>query len=224
MGKQIINVKSSGVKTKAVADVVFCFDCTGSMSDCIDSVKKNANSFVAGLNADQSTIIDWRMRAIGYGDLECGEKIQNSNGFVSSVAEFQAQVAGIEMCGGGDEPESTLDAIITAAKTSDWRGAHKIVVIFTDAHTKDIHSSTQSTFAINNIDELVKSLADDHIKLFLWGPADPNYEALQKVPKSEITELSDPHAEYKNDNKMEKLLELMGKTVSTESLVKSEVL
>ena len=223
MGKQI-NSKpvSSVMKTKAVADVVFCFDCTGSMSDCIEKVKSNANVFVEGLNADQSTVIDWRMRATGYGDLEEGEEMQNSNDFVSTVPEFQAQVAGISMCHGGDAPESTLDAIIYAAKTSKWRKAHKIVVVFTDAPTKDIHSSTTKTFAINNVEELKKSLADDHIKLFLWGPSDPNYSVLQAVPKSEITELSDPHSEYKSDNKMEKLLELMGKTVS--DVIGSEVL
>lgn len=222
MGKQIIS-KPSKMKVKAVADVVFCFDCTGSMSGCIKNVKNYANSFVEGLNKDQSTIIDWRMRATGYGDLECGEEMQNSNDFVSSVPEFQAQVASIEMCGGGDEPESTLDAIITAAKTSKWRSkTHKIVVVFTDAHTKDIHSSTSGTFAVNNIKELVKSLSDDHIKLFLWGPSDPNYKELEKVPKSEIVELADPHSDYENDNKMEGLLELMGKTVST--VISSDVL
>ena len=58
------------MKTKAVADVVFCFDCTGSMKPVIDNVKAYVNKFVEGLNADQSTIIDWRMRAMGYGDLE----------------------------------------------------------------------------------------------------------------------------------------------------------
>ena len=106
------------MKTKAVADVVFCFDCTGSMKPVIDNVKAYVNKFVEGLNADQSTIIDWRMRAMGYGDLEKGEEPQNKNEFVSDVASFQSQVASIRMCDGGDAPESTLDAIILAAKSS----------------------------------------------------------------------------------------------------------
>ena len=34
------------------------------------------------------------------------------------------------------------------------------------------------------------------------------------LPQAEITELADPKQDYLNENKMEKLLELMGKTVS----------
>ena len=209
-------IGSSVIKTKAVADVVFCFDCTGSMAPVINNVKAHVNSFVEGLNADQSAIIDWRMRALGYGDLEINEAIQNNYDFVSDVPSFQSQVAGIKMCGGGDYPESTLDAIIVAAKSSKWRKAHKIVVVFTDAATKDIHSSTKSTFAINSLDDLKRSLTEDHIKLFLWGAPDPKYKELMVVPKSEITEMSDPHGTLSSGADMAKLLELMGKTVSTE--------
>lgn len=215
-------IGSSVIKTKAVADVVFCFDCTGSMRPVIDNVKAHVNKFVEGLNADQSTIIDWRMRALGYGDLEIGEPIQNNNEFVSDVASFQSQVASIQMCGGGDAPESTLDAIIVAAKSSKWRTAHKIVVVFTDAPTKDIHTSTKSTFAINSVDDLKKNLSESHIKLFLWGAPDPKYRELMIVPKSEITEMDNPHATLSSGADMAKLLELMGKTVSSE--IASDVL
>lgn len=209
---------SSVMKTKAVADVVFCFDCTGSMSDCIGNVKEHVNKFVEGLNADQSVTIDWRMRALGYGDMEIGEEVQNNNDFVSDVAAFQSQVAGISMCGGGDAPESTLDAIIYASKTSKWRSrAHKIVVVFTDAPTKDIHSSTKSTFGVNDVKSLMKDHADNHIKLFLWGAEDAKYKELKPVPKSEINEMASPNAELSSGTNMAKLLELMGKTVSVET-------
>ena len=86
---------SSVMRTKAVADVVFCFDCTGSMSDCIGNVKEHVSKFVEGLNADQSVTIDWRMRALGYGDIEIGEEVQNDNDFVSDVAGATAAFAGV---------------------------------------------------------------------------------------------------------------------------------
>ena len=34
---------STAMKLKGVADVVFCFDCTGSMSPVIENVKANVN-------------------------------------------------------------------------------------------------------------------------------------------------------------------------------------
>ena len=212
-----LQIKQTVGKTKGYADVVFCFDCTGSMKNVIDNVKDHVNKFVEGLNADQSTMVDWRMRAIGYGDLEKGEAVQGGSDFVTDVEAFKAQVASITICNGGDRPESTLDAIVYAAKTSNWRHAQKIIAIFTDAPTKDLHTSTKSTFAINDLDSLKKDLTENHIKLFLWGAADPKYKALDVVPKSEIIELSDPHAELSSGANMSKLLEQMGKTVSSEA-------
>ena len=218
-----LQVKSGGsaMKKKGYADVVFCFDCTGSMAPVIKNVKDNVNKFVDGLNADQSIKIDWRMRAVGYGDLFEGEEVQNGNDFVNDVKAFQAQVTNIKDVYGGDEPESTLDAIIYAAKTSKWRSdCQKIIVVFTDASTKDIHPSTKK-FSINSVEELKKDLTDNHIKLFFWGPEDEKYKALIPVPKSEVTIMSDPHAMLVSTD-MVKVLEMMGKTISSES--KSEVL
>ena len=42
------------------------------------------------------------------------------------------------------------------------------------------------------------------------------------VPKSEISILHNPHADFRSENKMERLLELMGKTVS--EVISSDVL
>ena len=221
MGLQIKS-GSAAMKVKGVADVVFCFDCTGSMSSVIENVKTNVNKFVEGLNADQNIKIDWLMRAVGYGDLECGEEVQNGNKFVGDVAEFQSQVSNIKMVEGGNTPESTLDAIIYAAKTSKWRDrSQKVIVVFTDAPTKNVHSSTRTKFAINNVDELKKDLTENHIKLFLWGYTDDQYKALQVVPKSEITLMPDPHSTLVSAD-MVKVLEIMGKTISSE--MKSDVL
>ena len=229
MGMQIPSEDQS-FKVKGVADIVFCFDCTASMSPCIENVKTHVNKLVDSLKTGQCSYIDWRIRVMGYGDLEEGEEMQNNNDFVTEVAQVQSQIADIQMVYGGDPDESTLDAIIYASKTSKWRKdepadkentnrdrqkrAHKIVVVFTDARTKDIHKSTSQKFAINTFDEMKKDLAENHIKLFLWGPEDEKYKALQIVPKSDITIMENPHEELSSGTDMMRLLEQMGKTVS----------
>lgn len=200
-------------KSKGVADVVFCFDCTGSMTGVIDTVKSNVSTFVAGLTSDSNVVIDWQARAVGYGDFEVDALyIQNENPFSNNVKTVQDQIANISMVGGGDAPESTLDAICHVAMESNWRSnAHKIIVVFTDAPTKDINKITSDKFAIKTIDELKDKLMEKHVKLFLFAPADPNYKKLELVPKSEV--------KYENlaSINLVKVLEQMGKTVSSES-------
>lgn len=211
MGLQIRDEKKKGV-----ADVVFCFDCTGSMSGVIENVKNHANKFVEGLNADGQTKMDWRARAVGYGDLTCGEEIQNGNKFVDNVAAFQDQVRSLRNVGGGDEPESTLDAIVVAAKTSEWRSpCHRIVVVFTDATTKDLDSSTCKSFSIKDFDDMVKDLSRDHIKIFLWGAHDVKYEKMKMIAKSQIVQMDSPHTELESGANMADLLKQMGATVSS---------
>ena len=63
-----IKQKSGPVKMKGVADIVLCFDCTGSMTDIINSVKNNVDKLIDGLKT--YTDLDWRARAMGYRDFE----------------------------------------------------------------------------------------------------------------------------------------------------------
>ena len=222
MALQIREGGAPSMKIKGKADVVFCIDGTGSMRQCIENLKNHISDFVESLNSGNNVFINWRLRTITYKDLEFGEQIQTSNHFVTKVEDFQSQLTTVRVGGGGsDGPESTLDAIIYAAKTSDWREAHKIIVVFTDARTKEIHSSTKDIYGIHDMDELRKYLMDNHIKLFLWGKDDRHYNDLKIVPKAEITIMANPHAELSSEVNMADLLTLMGKTLSTEAAGKA---
>ncbi len=208
----------SQMKKKAVADVVFCIDCTSSMKNCINNLKMHIGSFVESMSADKTIITDWQIRAVGYGDLEEGEEIQDGNPFVTNVDAFLTQLKNIKLCYGGDPPESTLDAIVHVAKTTKWRRANKIIAVFTDAPTKDLHPTTKTKFAVNSLEDMMLELTENHIKLFFWGPNDKHYNELSLLPKSEITLLAHPHADFTSGTSMQKLLETMGKTVSQESI------
>jgi len=187
-----IRLKLGIIKTKAIIDIVFCVDCTnaGAVAVCME---QQIIRFIESLDSKEGAVVaDWRARVVGYGDLEIGETVQNSNEFVCDVASFKSQYSNLEKYAGGDEPESTLDAICYAATQSDWRdNCKKFVFVLTDATTHDIHSSTRNTCDICNVDDLKWLLVDKNISLFLWGPKDPVYESFKALPKSEIILLDD---------------------------------
>lgn len=180
------------IKIKAVIDIVLCIDCTngGAIVSCM---APPIIRFLKSLDSiDVNYGFDWRARVVGYGDLEIGEKIQNSNEFVFDVDSIERQFSNLKGYAGGDEPESTLDAICYATKQSDWRKyCHKVVIVLTDAHTKGIHSSTEILFAIHDVEELKWVLLENKIRLCLWAPKDPVYESFKSLPKSKIFLLDD---------------------------------
>lgn len=205
-------------KIKGVADIVFCFDCTASMTEVINSVKENVKSLVAGFSTS-SVKLDWRARAMGYRDFEVDEEyLINDRPFVTTAAELTSQIDGMDALeySGGDDPESTLDAIWYAAKKSDWRpNCHKVVVVFTDAAAKSLNDKTLAEIegSDNDLEVLAQEIKVNHIKLFLWGRKDPVYDAMSILPRAKITQLEDPEKDYASMDFSE-LMEQLGKTVS----------
>jgi len=118
---------------KKAANIVFIIDTTGSMTDAIDSVKERVESFVDKL--DQKKISS-NLGLIGFGDLLVGEE-PTVYDFTKNVAKFKAQVADIPRTGGGDIPESALDALETGlskfCSSKEGGGEKSIFVLFTDA-------------------------------------------------------------------------------------------
>lgn len=167
-------------KVLIITDIVFCIDCTngGAIARCMEPP---IISLLESLN------VDWRARVMGYGDLDIGEEMQNNNVFVGDVDSIREQLSLLEGYCGGDEPESTLDAICYAAKQSDWRNRCKrVIIVLTDAFTKRIHPSTAKALGIYNIDELRTALANNQVILYLFGPQDPVYKLLGFIPRSDI--------------------------------------
>lgn len=127
-------------------DIVMCIDCTGSMGDLLDTVKKNALKFYPDLKtrceAKGKEISDLRIRVIGFRDL--GYDKENAivdSGFLSipeQEEEFKSLVNSFVPSGGGPEPESGLEALAMAIN-SDWtRGGDKrrhVIVVWSDAST-----------------------------------------------------------------------------------------
>ena len=131
-------------------DIVFCVDVTGSMTPILDQVKANALRFFgdvqSNLTAKGKTIDELRVRVVAFRDIVAdGEAALQESPFFELPAEetgFSGFVNGLVAEGGGDAPESGLEAV-ALAMTSPWttRGDRRrqVIVVWTDqpAHSLD---------------------------------------------------------------------------------------
>lgn len=211
-----IQQRTGDAKVKGVADVVFIFDCTGSMDPYIDNVKDNVASLIKGFNATANVKLDWRVRAMGYKDFFVDKDcLINDFLFTDNADEFaNSQLARLRADGGGDEDESALDAIWYALKRSDWRPrCTKVIVLFTDAGTKGVHTRTMDELGVvDDVKYLQQELMKNKVQLFLFGKTDPVFDQLHQTERAHVYQYDDP--EKLRDSDFGELLEVIGKTVS----------
>ena len=125
-------------------DISMCIDGTGSMSPIIEQVKQDAMAFCdkfhAAMDGDGKNVDQLRIRVITFRDfaytdapaLECSEFFS----LPEQNEAFRSYVSGIVAKGGGDEPESALEAMATAMRsdwTTDGGKRRHVVLMFTDA-------------------------------------------------------------------------------------------
>ncbi|GGP45442.1 vWA domain-containing protein [Streptomyces melanogenes] len=125
-------------------DIVLCVDVTGSMAPVLNQVKEGALSFHGRLKTVMArrgmAVGRMRLRVIAFRDFgaDRNHAIERTAflDLPEQDAEFAEFIAGLRATGGGDVPESGLEALALAvrspwsAETDDRR---HIVVLFTDA-------------------------------------------------------------------------------------------
>jgi hypothetical protein len=196
-------------KTKGVADVVFLIDVSGSMAPIIDALRKNIEAFVDSLSSgganNAAPVRDWRGKVVGYRDIEAAssEGIEwiEDHPFVRDTAALKAQLASLHAQGGGDEPESLLDAIYKVATMeatpkglqsedpNKWRyrsDAARVVVVFTDAPFKETMSIPEAKGG--SLQDVANVVMANRIILSLFAPNFEGYDRLSQIDKSEWEE------------------------------------
>jgi hypothetical protein len=193
-------------KVKAVADIVFLIDATGSMEPCIDAIKANIGYFMSMLTtptANMASLLKhWRAKVVGYRDVLFDPKEGRpwflDNPFVDTVPELEAQLAALKAEGGGDEPESLLDPLFKLANMgatakgaplspAQWRyksEANRVVVVFTDAsyHPKmSLENSEGGQFI-----DVVHHIQGNKIILFGFIPRMPCYEPFSEINRAKF--------------------------------------
>ncbi|WP_173158114.1 vWA domain-containing protein [Phytohabitans suffuscus] len=125
-------------------DLVICIDVTASMTSIIETVKQGALTFHARLAKamalKEKPVGSLRIRVVAFRDFKADrtDPVQ-VGGFWQLPAEvdaFRAFVSGLRASGGGDEPESGLEALALAIDSKWDREAERrrhVIVLFTDA-------------------------------------------------------------------------------------------
>jgi hypothetical protein len=138
-------MENDGRFTCAV-DIALCIDITASMQPAIDMVKSNAlklhGDLIDALAKKDREVTELRLKVIAFRDVEVDAvpfEISEWFSLPAAESEFRAFVTKLTASGGGDEPESGLDALSIAIR-SDWtktcdRQRH-VVVLWTDATSK----------------------------------------------------------------------------------------
>jgi hypothetical protein len=193
-------------RTRGVADIVFLIDVSGSMRPCIDALRRNIETFIDSLSHgdpnNAAPVRDWRGKIVGYRDIEAADSEGLpwivDNPFVRDADALKAQLAGLQAAGGGDEPESLLDALFTVASMEatprgfqgedpgKWRyrsDAARVVIIFTDASFKETMSVPAAKGG--SLQDVANVVMANRIILSLFAPNFEGYDRLSQIDKSE---------------------------------------
>lgn len=189
-------------KAKGVVDIVFVMDVTGSMEPSIKDLAANVALFIDSLTHTDpnsgSPVKDWRAKVFGYRDVgDTSTQAFVDNPFVRDAAALRSQLDSLKAEGGGDEPESALDALYKVATVgntergaaedaSKWRyrsEAARVAILFTDA-------SCHMQMAIpeakgGSMQDLFNVLMANRIILNIFAPDMPCWDELSQVQKSE---------------------------------------
>ena len=182
---------------------------------------------------------DWRAKVVGYRDLDYTDvPAMVDNPFVGSVHELEAQLDALTADGGGDEPETLLEALYmlanmpaTAAdeslRSDAWRpvsAGRRFVIVFTDAPFKEPLRAPEGRDASTTV---ILNLMTAKIVLHMFAPATPRrFGTLEEVDKAlwyKIPVNAGENAqkaleEYTADqSKFEKIIQLLAKTMTQQS-------
>lgn len=137
-------------------DIVLVIDCTGSMRPVLNRVKQQALEFhgkiLARMEEKKKLIDRLRMRVVAYrdfwADTEAIRELPNFVDMESDAKRFEAFVNELWADGGGDEPESGLEALARAIHSPWCKNStskkRSIIVVWTDASAHPLEKAREN--------------------------------------------------------------------------------
>ena len=162
-------------------DITMVIDNTGSMSSTMNMVKDNARNFCDDLKdaclTRHRNIKALHLQVISYGDLnDCSFTKSKVYDLPEEEDAYKEFVTGLGMTGGGDRPESGLEALAMAIQTdwhkSKYRTRH-VIVLYTDANAHPLD------FKYSNMEYYPTDMPKDFGELTkMWNKMDENAKRL----------------------------------------------
>ena len=143
--RQQVMRKNTELGFSTLVDIVFVIDGTGSMQNLLDEAKARALSMhediIRGVKGKNRRIARMRIKALVFRDIYVDSNAFEESEFFTlpdESSEFRAFIEGIRATGGGDEPESSLEALCMAMRmkfqeNQQGQKARHIIVLLTDA-------------------------------------------------------------------------------------------
>lgn len=156
---KLLNKKLAAMQNKRSADIMFVLDCTGSMGGEIEAIKDAIMDFADSIESNGVRV---RVGLVEFRDRLIKEEHRvltfNDQPFTDNPELFRQKVAQLRAGGGGDEPESSLDAILLALRQPFTDTSSKVIVLVTDAppHIPDLE--------VRSIEQVVQAIADAGIQ------------------------------------------------------------
>ena len=193
-------------KTKGVADIVFLVDVSGSMSPCIDALRRNIEAFIDSLSQGDANnaapVRDWRGKVVGYRDIEAAKPkaCPGSSTTPSCVMPAPSrrnsapcrQTVAATSRNRFSTPSTRLPPwrrVPKGSQTEDpakWRyrsDAARVVIVFTDASFKETMSLPEAKGG--SLQDVANLVMANRIILSLFAPNFEGYDRLSQIDKSE---------------------------------------
>ena len=184
-------------------DIVFTIDVTGSMTPILDQVKANALRFYddvqKNLTQKGKNVDHLRVRVVAFRDLTFdGPAALDESPFFTLPDEqeaFSAFVNGLVPEGGGDAPESGLEALATAIN-SDWSTTgdrrRQVIVVWTDQPAQPLGAAAPPAEFADRVPRDFNGLTDlweneqgtmraSSKRLILFAPDGPGWSDISSV-------------------------------------------
>ena len=229
-------------KVKGVVDFVFAVDVSASMGPCIDALAEGLSRFIAELVENpQAPVRSWRGRVVGFRDVRIDDEPFVEFPFVEDDSgALAAQLTQLIPQGGGDTPESLLDALwkivhvgetpqgATTFEPTRWRhrrDAARVVIVFTDA---DFHPTLSlPDVEGGTLDDVANAIMEHRVYLHVFAPDLPGYASLSEIDRAEFQPIcgprEDPQAAMRrlvsNTANFHATLEMLARSVSRSAAV-----